>query len=266
MSVRHRQQAKRLGNDTDVVGDGLQCVPHPEHDTNVIGDGNCLFRCLAVLQYGDEEYFLRVRREICNYETPENAEASAAHFSKYLCTNQMWANNYWGTDDEIGRAGSLYNVRIMVYPLEAGTIAYDSGNPRTSTMGVWNLRILGHEVDSGTTDARVVSGSHYKVISKTTIPYSDPFAEGGARNESPTRSVTSPSIEGVRVGEYRLLAQIFSPAISDMIQAGQMDYHEYIQKLTINSGTKLLEFKRLVFSIFDGKHYEDGAITSIFKN
>ena len=142
MSVRRKLNAPAAGSPLP----SPYPYPFPPLVRDDTADGNCLFRCLAHLQYGNEDKFGRVRREICNYETPKNAEASAAHFSKYNDDHPMRKNNVWGTDDEIGRAAGLYGVRIVVFA-DSHIPVYDSvfnGVPQKKLLKDWYMRISEH--------------------------------------------------------------------------------------------------------------------------
>ena len=87
------------------------------------GDGNCLFRAIAFLQYGTEEKWQKVKKEIRQYIMTHQEFRNIGNFeiknrkiteSFDLYISNYDENGYWGGDLEVAAAASYYNRPIVV--------------------------------------------------------------------------------------------------------------------------------------------------------
>jgi TPR repeat protein len=95
--------------------DALLLIGKKKHNTNcnrrwidVGGGGDCLFRCLAYLQYGNPNKHFDVRTELCNY--------TDGHIFPYaiLSNSEMRKQGEWGDSNMIYRASEKYKKKIIV--------------------------------------------------------------------------------------------------------------------------------------------------------
>lgn len=87
---------------------------------HIIGDGNCLFRCLSQHLFNSQDKHQVVRELVCNFE-----KENASTFEVYLTPNQSQSihehvqlilkNNSWGTQVELIAAATYFQVPIYVY-------------------------------------------------------------------------------------------------------------------------------------------------------
>lgn len=97
----------------------------PSHDklqfTNVKGDGNCLFRCIAYALFKDENRHSEIRKEVCDHmENDERYKFNKddEEYSKYI--EHMRKDRTWGTDLQIRASAEIYGVQIFVHSNVAG--------------------------------------------------------------------------------------------------------------------------------------------------
>jgi OTU domain-containing protein 3 len=96
----------------DRVGELGLCIAYVE------GDGNCLFRALALQLWGDESLWHRSREEIVDYikEHREHFECfieDDESFEGYV--ERMSTSAEWGGNQEIFAAVQLYNVDVTIF-------------------------------------------------------------------------------------------------------------------------------------------------------
>ena len=85
-------------------------------------DGNCLFRCLSKLISGSEEYYVKLRGEICRYMVYDGKDTIGWYFREVLSTTPadhistkfMYQSGFWGTDAELMAASALLQTDIYV--------------------------------------------------------------------------------------------------------------------------------------------------------
>ena len=90
-------------------------VPSQQYIVDVIGDGNCLFRCLSLVCSGSEKNHSLVRKHICEHMRQINYVASGKSPSEYLKTTKMEEDRVWGTTDELLVASSWLKTPIFVW-------------------------------------------------------------------------------------------------------------------------------------------------------
>ena len=106
-SVRVRRRAKpQLGPPTMTV--------------QIIGDGNCLFRALALELTGSQENHAFVRRTLVNFMIEDSVASHVTNYcgtdvNTYLHIINMAQLGVWGTDVEIVVAATLFQSEIWVY-------------------------------------------------------------------------------------------------------------------------------------------------------
>ena len=85
----------------------------------MLGDGNCSFRCVAFLEYGDEERHEEVRNEICDW-----VESALDDFFLWTIGDsdevtdwlvRMRKTGQYAEMEVISVAGLLYAARIAVF-------------------------------------------------------------------------------------------------------------------------------------------------------
>ena len=80
----------------------------------IIGDGNCLYRSIALAQYGNENDHLRVRMEILKYLNDHMRDIGLPHdIRQYIREQQI--PNAWGEYYSIVAAANLYGRPILIY-------------------------------------------------------------------------------------------------------------------------------------------------------
>ena len=88
----------------------------------MIGDGNCLYRCLSRFIFGTEDLYARVRQEIYeeavrrrnNYpDITLDSEIGPLHINQYI--DHIQEDKFYGGELEINIASSLYNINIATY-------------------------------------------------------------------------------------------------------------------------------------------------------
>ena len=99
---------------------GARCGVNP-CTIDVAGDGNCLFRALSFCVSGKEQYYDRLRAQICRFM--KNNEKKMEPFiptkyidsADYVYHSKMEDDGVWGTDIEIWAAAMLFEQGIYVY-------------------------------------------------------------------------------------------------------------------------------------------------------
>ena len=88
---------------------------------DVIGDGNCFMRCIAIFVYMDENSHLRVRSEIVNYllsnwRNYENITLQTEEGDKSIIDYINWIKipGRWSGNIEFIAAYKLYNINILL--------------------------------------------------------------------------------------------------------------------------------------------------------
>ena len=86
----------------------------------MIGDGNCLFRCLSQHIFNNQDKHQFIRQLLCNFEV-----LNETIFRVYLTPNQSQSihdhvkllsnNSSWGTQVELIAAASYFQTSIFIY-------------------------------------------------------------------------------------------------------------------------------------------------------
>ena len=83
----------------------------------ISGDGNCMFRALAMAMYGSESFHDRVRQLLATY-----IEKNSKYFKKYLTSGTMEAHlkrlkelGQWGTHMELKAAAVILKLPMYIY-------------------------------------------------------------------------------------------------------------------------------------------------------
>ncbi|OFA00210.1 hypothetical protein [Duganella sp. HH101] len=89
---------------------------HHDAPPSITPDGNCLFRCIAYIQYGDQERHAQVRAEIVAYVDANWATLSPRFglYSKARFINRIRSLGEWGTEREAYVAAVHYGIRIRL--------------------------------------------------------------------------------------------------------------------------------------------------------
>ena len=101
----------------------------------VQGDGNCLFRSLAVGIYGDEEKHKQVRNDIVQFIV-QNRDRYEPYIDGCFNTHinkmskHVGGSDIWGTDAEIKAACDLYSSIIHVYNVTTCAIQKQTFTPQ----------------------------------------------------------------------------------------------------------------------------------------
>ena len=93
----------------------------------IVGDGNCLFRCLAERVLGDEDLHGRVRNEIVDAVSrdPSKVRGFLEESFEAYC-HRMRLDAVWGGELELRTAAVLYERNIIVYSLMHPPICIES--------------------------------------------------------------------------------------------------------------------------------------------
>lgn len=99
------------------------------------GDGNCLFRALAHIIYGNELFHLKMRQILVEF-TKNNEDilkyfVLSGTFSDHL--EQMKNDRVWGTQVELYAAATLFMLPIYVYTPKRDTYNWIVYQPRSSS-------------------------------------------------------------------------------------------------------------------------------------
>ncbi|XP_061190221.1 uncharacterized protein LOC133198091 [Saccostrea echinata] len=91
------------------LGEPLDCL-------KIIGDGNCLFRCLACVICGDEEKHHYFRQIITSFISERKEAVYNNEYPKeYLERSRMRERGIWGTEIELHYSALYFNITIYVY-------------------------------------------------------------------------------------------------------------------------------------------------------
>ena len=99
---------------------GYRCRNRAHSDVSLeffeIGtDGNCLFRCIALALYKDQERHRKVREDVCNHMS-ENYEYSEYVEGDYdMHVENMKKDRVWGEYAQIRAIANIYKIQIFVY-------------------------------------------------------------------------------------------------------------------------------------------------------
>jgi hypothetical protein len=85
----------------------------PSGTVNVLGDGNCLFRAVALLISGSEDAHGRLRQVVCDYIS--NFHTYFAVTANYVAESKMGEHGTWGTDMELAALSCILGCNIFVY-------------------------------------------------------------------------------------------------------------------------------------------------------
>ncbi|XP_021359926.1 uncharacterized protein LOC110454632 [Mizuhopecten yessoensis] len=85
---------------------------YPLVTRNVVGDGNCFFRCISYLLCGSEELHMAVRNwVVCNISSRDVGMSVA----RYVHSTRMDRKGVWATDHEIIATANILNTDIFVF-------------------------------------------------------------------------------------------------------------------------------------------------------
>ena len=82
---------------------------------NVRGDGNCFFRCLAVLITGVEENYMHLRQAIVNCIRVGDLPASYLSVEEYIGSTGMDEDGVWSSEVEIFTAARMLKTDIYTF-------------------------------------------------------------------------------------------------------------------------------------------------------
>lgn len=115
-------------------------------ETNVRGDGNCLFRCIALRKYGDEKHHVFVRQDMISFVSRDkNAYMNSANLVGSIDT---WIGRMSNCgNDEFGLSGEFgdsFAIELLSWMMGCPIIVYikDASSGKllhTDTTGDWFL-------------------------------------------------------------------------------------------------------------------------------
>ncbi len=87
--------------------------------TPVAMDGNCLYRAIAHVIFGDEEEYMRIRQSLISYaETNQNLLVKSVLMDKSF--SHIAEDRVWGTSDSMAIASVMLNTKIFLYSVLHG--------------------------------------------------------------------------------------------------------------------------------------------------
>ena len=106
---------------SNLAGQPLSCY-QPWETESIVGDGNCLYRCLAKVFTGKEDNYPQMRKIISHFIASEGTTKLVWYFKQKQITpcnylldeNPCHLNGIWGSDVEIMTASCIFNVDIYV--------------------------------------------------------------------------------------------------------------------------------------------------------
>ena len=83
---------------------------------NVLPDGNCFFRSVAVYVHGDEDYHMNVRKKLCSHITANQDVYSTFLFNNSMARHlkHMAKPGTWATQVELQAATDFYGTDLYV--------------------------------------------------------------------------------------------------------------------------------------------------------
>ena len=96
------------------------------HDTNVLGDGNCGFRCLALHLFGDENKWAEIKKEMLQFSLSKMGiyegvfGYSAIRFKNVLRKNAAW----FFTPDCAQLAADTFRMPLVVFESDGDSITF----------------------------------------------------------------------------------------------------------------------------------------------
>lgn len=132
----------------------------PSRLLRVIGDGNCLFRCMSYVLTGSQDHQMQVRSRVCSH-MHSIANLVLTHIShdsthNYIADKKMNINGVWGTDVEVLTFANMCNVNVYTYSVQHG-----SWNVYPPTFSVSHFDVFLESVYLRHT------GDHYDVVAST---------------------------------------------------------------------------------------------------
>ena len=121
---------------------GLQFVQHnglggggpdviltrPLNVRGIMGDGNCLFRCLSYAVTGSESQYHTTPTKICDhlisiahFMLSHHIDSEYTSIKGYLQDTPMDSNYTWGTEVEILTFAHMTNTRVLVFSTDNNT-------------------------------------------------------------------------------------------------------------------------------------------------
>lgn len=114
------------------------------NETNVRGDGNCLFRCIAIEMYGDEKYHNLVRERMIKFVSGRKPDfVRSANLSNPIDTWIGRMSNCGNEEFELpGEFGDAFAIELLSWMLERPIIVsirdvFNNTLLYTDSTGVW---------------------------------------------------------------------------------------------------------------------------------
>lgn len=133
-------------------------------ETNVRGDGNCLFRCIALRKYGDEKHHVFVRQDMISFVSRDkNAYMNSANLAGSIDTWIGRMSNCGNDEFSLpGEYGDSFAVELLSWMMGCPIIVYikDASSDKllyTDTTGDWFLNKPAIKL--------VLRGQHYTLVS-----------------------------------------------------------------------------------------------------
>jgi hypothetical protein len=132
-------------------------------ETNVRGDGNCLFRCIAIPQYGDEKYHIFVRQDMISFVSRDkfaymNSANLVGSIDTWIGRMTNYGNDEFGLPGEFGDS---FAIELLSWMMRCPIIVYikDASSNKllhTDTTGDWFLNKPAIKL--------VLHGQHYTLV------------------------------------------------------------------------------------------------------
>ena len=111
-TAQHSQSSKNL--QLSLASEFL--LQFGRHKCRIVGDGNCLFRCISYFVYGTQDYHSDIRSFLTDFMSLNPSEFTALchplSVSDHLC--RMKQNFSWGTHAEIIAASIIFKKPVLV--------------------------------------------------------------------------------------------------------------------------------------------------------
>lgn len=129
------------------------------HNVTILGDGNCLFRCISHIIYGDQKHHALIRKKMLDYARENYIEFQSSpnldsSLDKWIGRMSNCGNSEFGIGGEFGDS---FAVELLSWMLER-PIAIQIQDNKTST-----IDITGAWFEAPTINLRL-SNMHYTLI------------------------------------------------------------------------------------------------------
>lgn len=171
-------------------------------------DGNCLFRSISFLMYGDQKYHLQIRKACCDYLERESKRfeflAEEGQFADYV--NNMRNPAVWGDEPELRAIEELYDRPIEMYSCDIvgakdeddftlPLAAYQAGEEVTGMAAVEPLRLSFH------------GNNHYNAVALKSKTQTDSVQEYDSSLEKANGQIRAHRVMQGGGGSMKLLRQ-----------------------------------------------------------